>query len=121
MSCPGKELNPKSCILVKECKPGYSRDSQFKCKKDTSQLKRSRSLTKETKQLLKDLFSKSKTRSRTRIKSKKKSNSKSKSNSTIYNEFKMPENNLYNSPNANKTKSNKFRRDKRFTKTIYKI
>ena len=113
MSCPGKELNPKSCIFVKECKPGYSRNTSFKCIKNKNAPK-SRYITKETKQLLKDLFSKRNSSKKNKSKSKR-----NNSNNLNYNVFKMPENNLYNSPNATKTKTNKFR--KPFTKRIYTI
>jgi hypothetical protein len=36
MCPPGKELNPKTRRCVLECKSGYSRDLNFKCKKQNT-------------------------------------------------------------------------------------
>lgn len=37
MDCrTGKILNPKTCVYVKECRPGYVRNTKFMCRK-TSQ------------------------------------------------------------------------------------
>ena len=29
----GKTLNPKTCVYVKDCKPGFSRNARFVCRK----------------------------------------------------------------------------------------
>jgi predicted NAD-dependent protein-ADP-ribosyltransferase YbiA (DUF1768 family) len=35
----GKELNPKTCVYVKECEPGYTRNERFLCRKNTQKKK----------------------------------------------------------------------------------
>lgn len=51
----GKDFNPKTCRFIQSCKPGYSRNKDFKCVKDSTAPKRS--VGKEKLGLLKGLFS----------------------------------------------------------------
>ena len=51
----GKDFNPKTCRYIQSCKPGYSRNKDFKCVKDPTAPKRS--VGKEKLGLLKGLFS----------------------------------------------------------------
>lgn len=51
----GKDFNPKTCRYIQSCKPGYSRNKDFKCVKDLTAPPRS--VGKEKIGLLKGLFS----------------------------------------------------------------
>jgi predicted NAD-dependent protein-ADP-ribosyltransferase YbiA (DUF1768 family) len=51
----GKDFNPKTCRYIQSCKPGYSRNKDFKCVKNLNAPKRS--VGKEKLGLLKGLFS----------------------------------------------------------------
>lgn len=53
----GKDFNPKTCRYIQSCKPGYSRNKDFKCVKNPDAPKRS--VGKEKLGLLKGLFSNS--------------------------------------------------------------
>ena len=35
----GKTLNPKTCVYVKDCKPGFSRNARFVCRKTKTKTK----------------------------------------------------------------------------------
>jgi predicted NAD-dependent protein-ADP-ribosyltransferase YbiA (DUF1768 family) len=55
----GKDFNPKTCRYIKGCRNGYSRNTDFKCVKDTSGTLKKRSYAKEQIGLMKELFSNS--------------------------------------------------------------
>ena len=46
MDCRNKVLNPHTCVFVKECKPGFKRNENYQCRKDTNG---PRKFTKRTK------------------------------------------------------------------------
>jgi predicted NAD-dependent protein-ADP-ribosyltransferase YbiA (DUF1768 family) len=52
----GRDFNPKTCRYIQSCKPGYSRNKDFKCVRDATN-PTSRSLRKEKLNTLKELFS----------------------------------------------------------------
>jgi len=52
----GRDFNPKTCRYIQSCKPGYSRNKDFKCVRDPNN-PTSRSVRKEKLNTLKELFS----------------------------------------------------------------
>lgn len=51
----GRDFNPKTCRYIQSCKPGYSRNKDFKCVRDPTNP--TRSIRKEKLNTLKELFS----------------------------------------------------------------
>jgi len=62
----GKDFNPKTCRYINSCKPGYKRDKDFKCVRDSA-MSMSRSIRHEKQKLLKELFSNSRSNARSNV------------------------------------------------------
>ena len=82
----GKDFNPKTCRYIQACKPGYSRNTDFKCVKNDNAPKRSTG--REKLRLLKSLFSNENdglvnSPPISRTKSKQKKNNKNKTQNNI--------------------------------------
>lgn len=88
----GKDFNPKTCRYIQSCKPGYSRNKDFKCVKNPDAPKRS--VGKEKLGLLKGLFS------------------NSRSNLITNNGF-------INSPTLSRSKSKRLKRTKTYPELIF--